>query len=343
MSGKKRQWVAPSATPWDERDPDELGPAETLVKACHQDVYRYRHARPSLEGEAEFFNSYTREACPRCRSTSIEGKGLDPNGIRRWRCLSCKRTFGPATATIFEGRKIPAADWTEFLLELFSFESINAMTRANRRSVTTFPYWRAKLFAVLKDVQCATVLSGVVQIDETLYPLAAKDQPLKPDGTKMRGGYSKSKICIGVGCDSKGISVFKREGLGKTSGVKTMEAFGAHIAPGSKLVHDMESAHNKLVRELGLISEAYDSKKICKLPDAQNPLCKVNHLCNYLKLFLNSHSGFNRDDLEGYLDLFWVTMNPPANKMEKAAFVLNRAMYNPVSLTYREFYGKNTC
>lgn len=343
MSGKKRQWSAPSATPWDNKDLGELNPAETLVKACHQDIYRYRHAPPTLKGEAEFFNAYVREACPRCRSSLIEGKGLDQNGVRRWRCLSCGRSFNPATGTIFEGRKLPVADWTEFLLEVFSFESINAMTRANRRSQTTFPYWMAKLFAVLENVQCSTVLSGVVQIDETLYPLAAKDQPLMPDGSKMRGGYSKSKICIGVGCDNRGNSVFKREGLGKTSGTKTMAAFASHIEPGSRLIHDMENGHNKLVRNLGLVSETHNSKKICKLPDSQNPLSDVNRLCFLLKQFLNSHSGFSRDNLEGYLDIFWVTMNPPSAKMKKAAFVLNLAMHNPKSIAYREFYGKKTC
>lgn len=61
-----------------------------------------------------------------------------------------------------------------------------------------------------------------------------------------------------------------------------------------------------------------------------------------LKLFLNSHSGFDRDDLEGYLDLFWVAMNPPSTKMEKAAFVLDLAMRNPKSLTYREFYKRKS-
>jgi hypothetical protein len=343
MSGKKRQWIAPSATPWDKKDLVELTAAETLVKACHQDMYRYRHALPSLKGEAEFFNAYAKEACPRCRSSLIEGKGLDPNGVRRWHCLSCNRSFSPATGTIFEGRKLPVADWTEFLLEVFSFESVSAMTRANRRSPTTFPYWMAKLFAVLENIQDNTVLSGIVQIDEMFYPLAVKDQPLMADGSKMPGSFSKSKICIGVGCDNKDNSVFKREGLGKASKAKTMAAFGSHIAPGSRLIHDKENGHNKLVKELGLVSETYDAKKICKLPDSQNPLGDVNRLCFLLKLFLNSHSGFDRDDLEGYLNLFWVMMNPPSTKMEKAAFVLDRAMHNPKSLAYRDFYKKKPC
>ena len=42
MRGDKERWLAPSATPWDDADVNSLGPAETLVMACHRDIYRYR-------------------------------------------------------------------------------------------------------------------------------------------------------------------------------------------------------------------------------------------------------------------------------------------------------------
>ena len=95
-----------------------------------------------------------------------------------------------------------------------------------------------------------------------------------------------------------------------------------------------------LVERLGLRSTAYNSKEVSKLPDKDNPLRDVNRLCFLLELFLNSHSGFGRDKLGGYLDLFHVMMNPPKDKMEKAALVLNRAMTIPKSLAFREFYKK---
>lgn len=33
------------------------------------------------------------------------------------------------------------------------------------------------------------------------------------------------------------------------------------------------------MRELGLVSEAHDSREIKRLPDSENPLWKVNRLC----------------------------------------------------------------
>lgn len=146
MSGEeKRRRPAPSATPWDGAGDGELSPAERIVRDCHRDMYRYRHAGAGLVGEADFFNGYDRDACPRCGSPAIEGNGRDANGVRRWRCLSCGRAFNPATGTVFDGRKLPVADWTEFLLEVFSYGSLAGAARSGRRSATTPPYVNANI------------------------------------------------------------------------------------------------------------------------------------------------------------------------------------------------------
>ena len=107
-------------------------------------------------------------------------------------------------------------------------------------------------------------------------------------------------------------------------------------------MHDKERSHAVLVERLGLRSTAYDSREISRLDDKDNPLRDVNRLCFLLELFLNSHSGFGREKLGGYLDLFHVMMNPPEDKMEKAALVLDRAMSIPKSLAFREFYKKKS-
>lgn len=120
-----------------------------------------------------------------------------------------------------------------------------------------------------------------------------------------------------------------------------MKAFGSNVERGTTLAHDSENGHNRLVRELGPVDERYDAKEIKKLPDKENPLREVNRLCSPLKLFPNSHSGFDRGDINGYLDVFWVMMNPPTDKMEKAALVLGRAISTPKSLSFRQFYGIN--
>ena len=242
------------------------------------------------------------------------------------------------TGTIFEGHRIPVADWCEFVIQLLSFDSLAEVNRSNRRSPTTAPYWLAKLFLVLEGVQDGVVLSGRVQIDETFYPVPASE--LERDGRgRVKPGFSRNKLCIAAATDGRGRSVAVPCGRGKPSGARALAAYGPHIERGSTLVHDRENAHNMLVRELGLASEAHDARLLARLPDRESPLRDVNRLHFLLKAFLDRHRGFDRGRLPGWLDLFSVVVNPPEGAMSKAAAVLDRAMASPKTLRYRDFYG----
>jgi hypothetical protein len=57
-------------------------------------------------------------------------------------------------------------------------------------------------------------------------------------------------------------------------------------------------------------------------------------------MFLNAHSGFNRDDLQGYLDLYAFVINPPTEPLEKVEKIINLAFEQPKSLRYRDQFGK---
>ena len=335
MSKEKRRKTAPSATPWDNIDTESLTPAQALVRATHRSTYEFRHE--PFSGDIDFFNQFTRDSCPWCGDTNIRRYGHRASGMQRYLCNGCKKTLSPATGTIFEDRKLPLSAWVDFLIQLFSFESINVMTREDKRSDTTIPYWIGKVFAVLEGIQEAMMLSGRIQIDEAFYPIPGKET-VTVDGKLLRG-LSRNKICIAIGCDDSRHSFFRRAGFGKPSSGRVMEAYAPHIERGSLLIHDKEKAHRKLVRELELKEEVYNSKLIAKLDDADNPLGDVNRLCYLVKSFLDSRSGFDRDDLDGWLDLFSVMMNPPENKTEKVVLVLNRAMGNPKTLRFRDFYN----
>ena len=336
------EWHAPSAsaTPWDGSDDSSLTPAQRLVRGAHREAYERLH--PGVGGDAEFLNGYERDACPLCRSPDLTRWGHDRNGVRRWRCRACGATFTPATGTIFEGHRLPVAAWSEFLLELFSYESLAGMTRQNRRSPTTLPYQLAKLFMVLRGIRDSVVLSGRVQADEMMYrvPAAGRDPSL---AGRRAGGYSRNNTCIAIACEERdgGSSVFAALGRGKPSAARARAAYCPHLADGCTLVHDRENSHHAVVRERHLVSEAYDSRLVKSLPDGENPLARVNRLCFLLRLFLDGHTGFDRANLPGWLDLFSVMMNPPASKMEKAAMVLDRAMAFPNTLRYRDFYRRN--
>lgn len=107
------------------------------------------------------------------------------------------------------------------------------------------------------------------------------------------------------------------ECLDKTSTEKTTATFINYIESDSTLIHNDEKSHEKLVKELKLIDESYKSTYLKLLDDKENLLRPINHQCDLLRQFLNTHSGFDREDLQDYLDLYCFMNSKPRNKLEK--------------------------
>jgi hypothetical protein len=252
----------------------------------------------------------------------------------------CGKSFVPTTGTIFDEHKISISEWIEYCLNLFRHVSITANSWGNKNAFTTSRYWLQKLFLTLENVQDSVVLSDCGWLDETFYTVRSADIITKDDGSKLRG-LSKNQICIGVATD-KQYSLFLVEGPGQPTQKKTLETFAHHIKPGSILIHDEEDAHTKLVKELSLDSRAYSSKDLKELADKDNPLNPVNRCHDILKKFLNAHSSFDRDNLQGYLNLFAFVTNPPVEMLEKVELVIKLAFQNPKSLRYRDFFAANS-
>jgi hypothetical protein len=324
-------------TPWDGKT--DLTPTQAFLKRQYQTHYEERHRKVSESGEADIVNSFTPSKCPFCGSEKFWKSGHTASGVQRYKCV-CGRTFLPTTGTIFNEHKISISEWMEYCLNLFRHVSITADSWNNKNAFTTSRYWLEKLFITLADTQSGIVLSGEVWLDETFYTVRSGDVVRNPDGSKL-SGVSRNQICIGVATD-KTNTIFLVEGLGKSTQRKMFATFGSHIAPGSTLYHDKDNTHRKLVETLSLTSVAYASKDLKGLPDSENPLEPVNCAHRLLKKFLRAHSGFKRESLQGYLDLFAFAMNPPSDMLEKVEKVVNLAFQFPKSLSFRKFYGVDT-
>ena len=321
-------------TPWD--DSELLTPTQVILKENYDMRYKNHHRKVSDSGEADMINSYLPEKCPYCGSATFKKNGYTESGVQRFKCI-CGKTFLPTTGTIFDDHKLSVAEWMEYCLNLFRHVSILADSWSNKNAYKTSRYWLQKLFLTLEGIQDEIQLSGNVWLDETFYTVISDDITRNEDGSKLRG-LSSNQICIGVATDKRH-TVFIEEGTGKPSQKKTFEAFRGRIKPKSTLIHDKESAHKKLVNVLELNSIAYASKDLKGLLDKDNPLYPVNRAHAILKMFLNSHSGFDRSNIQGYLNLFALVTNPPDDMLAKVELVINLAFRNPKTLRYREFYN----
>jgi len=323
-------------TPWDGEK--YLNPPQTFLKENYDARYNNHHRKVAESGEAEMVNYYSPTNCPFCGSKKFKKKEYTDSGVQRYIC-ECRKAFVPTTGTIFDEHKLSIVEWMEYCLNLFRHVSITADSWNNKNAFNTSRYWLQKLFLTLEGIQDSIVLNGTVWLDETYYRVRSEDIEYNEDGSKLKG-ISKNQIRIGVATD-KINTVFLVEGKGKPSQKKTYETFGNRIAQNSTLIHDKETAHKKLVKELALNSISYASKDLKGLLDEDNPLYPVNRAHAIMKMFLNSHSGFMRDDLQGYLNLFSLVTNPPDEMLEKVELVINMAFSNPKTLRYRDFFGLN--
>lgn len=324
-----------SATPWDHIDDADLPPHEAIVRDAHRAAHEYRHRALSAIDEAALFDSYPRDRCPRRGCGRTKRDGTDAHGVRRWMCRGCGHTFTPMTGTVLDHHRLPVADWVELMAQALSFEGLEAMTGEDGRSGTTTPPWVAKPFLVLGGIRDGVVPSGDARIDERPRPLAARD---RAGGRAGMGAYPRDGICTAVGRDDSGGGIMVRAGLGKLGRGRCRDACGAHVAPGPGLARDMENPRSVLVERLGLVSEAYRPADLRGPDDERNPPSRVDHTRFLPKGFMHRHSGFDRDDIDDWPNLFSVIVNPPEDRLEKAAIVLDRATSIPISLRYRDYY-----
>lgn len=321
------------STPWDNQK--DITVIEKFVADKYKENYKNKHPKLSETNEAEFINSIIIKNCCYCDSSSIKKNGYTNNKIQRYYCNVCKVSFTPTTNTIFENHKISITEWIEFLLDIFNYGSTTLTSKVNKNALNTSIYWLHKTFLILSDWQNKILLNNKVYIDEMFYSVIKNDIETK-DGKKLRG-LSHNQYCIGIGYDGSNI-IAVVEGLGKTSTDLTWNTFAAHIKEGSKIIHDDEKSHRKLVKDLKLNDENYSSNYLKKLTDNENPLRPINHQCDLIRQFLNTHSGFDREDLQDYLNLYCFMNSRPKNKVKKVSILLELALSTKVSLKYRELF-----
>ena len=289
-------------TPWDQSSCRTA--TQEFIRAENLDHYNQKHRSLRDTNEADLLNSFELTCCRLCGSTNIKKDGFDRNGFRVYYCDECRQKFSVTTGTIFQDHKIPVTEWIEYERNLFQHESLTADSWNNKNSFTTAKYWFKKTCLLLTDYSEDVVVGNHVYEDETFVTVRREDLILKENGQKLRR-LSPNQICVAFATDDDGHVYGTILGSGKPSQKKINEGFWKHIKYGSDFSHDSDTAHARLIRELGLISHAYNSKALKKLDDKDNPLNPINQVHNRFQKLLRAHSGFMREDLNDYLNLFY--------------------------------------
>ena len=272
-----------------------------LYELSQNDWFDFKHGKPS-KSEVIFANSIKPKKCPKCGSVKFIKSGLSSStGYQRYLCKSCDKRFTIFTGTLFDSHKISIADWFQFIMHIKANHTIKSAAKFNRNNRKTSFYRLDKLFLATKDIQNDVVLSGNVYLDET-YISVISSKVEKKDGKKLRG-LSSNQCCIATAFDGLNLLCFYI-GKAKPTMKKILETFKDHIKENSTLIHDGEKSHKLLIGTLKLESKVYKTAETKGLEDDVNPLNKINKIHARLKEFLRAHKGFDRDNLQEWLNVF---------------------------------------
>lgn len=310
----------------------EKKPSESLIESTALEWYEAKHRKQSLE-EIAFINSIKVHSCPYCGGP-VNKNGHRKDGLQRYICRDCKRKSNPLTNTIFDSHKIPVSEWIEYLLHLFEFHSVKTSAIDNRNSDTTGRYWLFKVFEVLKNIQKDVILSGCVYIDEKFLPVIESKKKKDKDGKELKG-LSNNQISVATGTN-KITSIFISMKHGNSSEASCWRAYHKHIKEGSVLIHDGEPSHNRLVDDLALKSIIHTSSETKGLKDKDNPLDPINDLHDKLQRFMTAHGGYDRSNIQDWLNLFWFIMNGPKDKYDKVRKFIEKAVLIRKRMKFRD-------
>ena len=322
--------------PWDKNK--EITEAEAMVSDTIHEWYDAKHRTVSVK-EIELINSREVLNCPKCGSVEFIKYGKDRNGIQRYRCSECQSLFTKLTNTIFDSRKIPITEWIEYLIHLFEFHSVSTSSRDNRNALSTGRYWLIKVFEVLKDYQKDIVLSNTIYLDETYFSVMPKDIVRGADGKKL-SGISRNKLGVAVAFDEDGKFLLICTNTSKPSDKSTWKALGSHIKEGSTLIHDGERSHGILIRKLNLKSVVYRTDNTRTMEDKDNPLDPINKIHALAKRFMKSHGGYDRGNLQDWMNLICFVLSRPENRYEKIVKFIEMALDSPARVKYRDVMSK---
>lgn len=245
-----------------------------------------------------------RSGCPHCGSAEIRLWGR-ANGLPRYRCSACRKTFNPFTATPVAG--LHKKDrWLDQACALIEGETLAKAAERCRIDPSTAFRWRHRFLAAL-DFDKPKRLSGIVEADETFILESFKGRrgglprPARKRGGKAaKRGLSAEQIPVIVARDRSG-ATFDAV-LPRLDAASLKEALGEVIPPATDLCCDGGRAIAAFAKRAKL--------KLHVLPAPGNPrpeepefhINNVNAYHGRLKEWMRRFHGVATDNLQTYLN-----------------------------------------
>lgn len=257
------------------------------------------------------FEQGTPTECPKCGHEHFKKNGK-VRGAQRYKCVSCKATFGNTNNTLFYRTQKDLATWNQYIDLMFDgFLSVRKIAeRVGVHYITAFN-WRHKILHALRQVQPQT-LGGVVEVDETFFTVSYKGKKRglprkahKRGGMTRKRGISKDKACVLTAVDRAGGELYEAACLGRIATRHVVATLGPYIAHDAVLVTDKANAYYGFAASMKLghhfvVEDKYSVEGLLHLQ-------KTNATHSNIKRFMRPFNGVATKYLDHYMAFFQYT------------------------------------
>lgn len=311
-----------------------LAGVDHLTPAQRQEVQDLLMGRePGAEVAASVEDRVTVERrCPHCGTDGAVKRGR-ANGLRRYRCKSCGKSFNALTGTPL-ARLRHRDQWLEFAQSLSDGEAVRGSAARCGVAVTTAFRWRHRF---LKAVTSGTTrLRGIVEADETYLLNSRKgdrhlDRPARKRGGKAaKRGLSREQVPVLVATDRSGTTLSAV--LPEVSAKAIQAVLEPVLDKDVLLVTDGASSYPPCAATLGISHEALNQSAGERIRGDLH-IQTVNNRHQRLKAFLAPFRGIATKYLSNYLhwfDIVGLAPHPSARTCLNAALGLQPTVATPM-------------
>jgi len=272
--------------------------------------------------------------CPHCRTEGAMCRGR-ANGMRRFHCAGCGKTFNALTGTPLAGLHHKER-WFDFAGSLSESETVRKSAKRCSVAIGTAFRWRHRFLQAIKTDQVP--LKGIVEADET-YVLesrkgsrawqradigtpsasAPERKPRKRGGKATKRGTSSQQVAVLIAADRSGATLSSI--LPVDNGACIAEALGPMLTKDALLVTDAAGAFRVCARALGISHEILN-QSAGEHRRGELHIQTVNSRHERFKSMLRHHRGVATKYLASYLKWFHlagIRLNPTARACLNAA------------------------
>lgn len=306
----------------------------------------------ALGNSAESIDAYIEEqrfsngrTCPMCGSTKVVRNGKRKDGVQKYCCKECGKSFVAKSSTITSGTRKSLTVWMKYIECVMNWSPVRESAERCGISNHTSFIWRHKILDAMQIIRDQITLEGIIEADEAYLPISYKGNhkknkefdmqraPHKRGSEVHKRGLSDELVCIPCAVDRNGNSIGKATNIGQCSSGDINGLFGGKIKEQSAFCTDGNSVYRKLSREedLNLISiKGGKSKK--GIYDIQH----INSYHSELKRFLSFFKGVSTKYLNNYIVWHNLVNFAKETYQEKAALFLNYVLTTTLSERCRD-------